>query len=245
MNLEKQVNESINKALENGIVEKAINQQLEKAIGKAVEDILGHWGDGTKIIEQKIKECMIPQIEKYDFSEHIVKLDTVLTEILKSTTLDNKKILNNFKNFMSNDVPENIKMSDIFEKYCEFVSQNAKSDDLDVEFDDGPHYESFEVTFEVEENEDRDWSSFEYAVLRFECEHDENMNFEATMSKYKNDDYWTLRFRNTLDLRSLRNVDEFEIFLTKIDQNGCRIEMDETYGSEDITLEKEPEATFE
>ena len=244
MNLENGIKEVIDNSMNSGMIEKAINDQMEKSINKAVENLFENWGKATEIIEKKIKEVIVPQLERYDYSRYIVKLDSILTEIMKNTTVDNSRILNNFKEYMFNDIPKEIKMNEIFEKYCDFVSKNASSDDLEINIDDEPTYESFEVTYEVDKNENKSWSSFEHAVLTFECEHDEKMNFQVTLTRWEKDNYWTLEFKKAADLRSLRDVKEFEIYLTKLDQNHVEIIMDDEYGSEDIILEQRPEPEY-
>jgi hypothetical protein len=244
MNLENGIKEVIDNAMNSGMIEKAIKDQMEKCVNKAVEEMFGNWGKATKIIEKKIEEVMVPQLEKYDYSEHIVKLDSVLTEIMKNTTVDNAKILGNFKKYMVENTPKEIKMSEIFEKYCEFVSENASSDNLEIDYDDEVTYEPFEVTYELDKNETRSWGSYERGILIFECEHDGEMNFQASVRRWESDEYWKLDFESVKDLRSLRDISKFEIFLTKLDQNFTHIIMDEEYGNEEITLEQRPEPDY-
>ena len=81
MSLENNISEVIQKQLQGDLVEKIVGEQLEKCVRNAVDSLFGNWGDCTKIVEEKIKEVMVPQLEKYDYSEHIVKLDEVLTQI--------------------------------------------------------------------------------------------------------------------------------------------------------------------
>lgn len=60
-------------------------------------------------VKEKVSSVMIPAIERHDFSEHLVKLDTILTEIINKTSLaDNQKILKNFKELMIEDSTKEI-----------------------------------------------------------------------------------------------------------------------------------------
>lgn len=245
MSLENNISKVIQEQLQGDLIERVIAEQLEVCVRKSVDSLFGNWGDCKEIIEEKIKSVMVPQLERYDYSKHIVKLDGVLTEILKETTLDNKKILENFKAFMcSEDTPKEIKMSEIFNKYMEHVEKYVDTDDLEVSYDDGVSYEYVEVKFEVEESEGRSWSSFSDAKVFFECEHDKEMNFEFKLSKYNKDDYWTLTMREDFKFSSLSTLDEFTIFMMKLSQNYTHIIIDVDYDTEVVKPEAEPEASW-
>jgi hypothetical protein len=69
------------------ILKKKFKESIESAIGSAFR-----WGDAEKALKKKINDVMVPYIEKYDFSEYLPKLDTVLTEIVNSDAcIENKK----------------------------------------------------------------------------------------------------------------------------------------------------------
>ena len=247
MSLENGIKDIITKKLEDGTVEKLIGEQLERGIQKALDNILGNYGDVTKVIEEKVKSVMIPYLEGYDYSKYIVKLDSVLVDVLKSSALENKKLLTNFKELMvADEKKKSIKSSELFEKWKEYVQKNIKTSDLEVEYDDGPSYEAVEVTLTVDEDNSRSWSSFEYATLVLECEKDEDMNFAIRLSKYNKgkDAKWDISYDTTHNIRSLRYLNEFEIFLMKLDQNNTTLEMDTTDDCGDITPDAEPEASY-
>jgi hypothetical protein len=247
MNLESNIKDVIGKKLEDGSIEKLIGEQLEKGVANALESLFRSYGDVTKIIEEKVKSVMVPYLESYDYSDYIVKLDSVLVDVLKSSALENKKLLENFKTLMS--VSENekeIKVSDLFETWTKYVAKEVSTDELEVCYDDGVRYEYVNVSFEVDHNEDRSWSSFNHATLVFECEKDEDMNFEIRLSRYtgsKNQN-WDIRHDSKHDIRSLRGLSEFEMLLMNLDQNGTKLILDEEYGSDEIVPEAEPEASF-
>jgi ribosomal 30S subunit maturation factor RimM len=246
MNLEDSIKDVISKKLEDGTIEKLVEKQLEEGVNNALSKLFGSYGDVTEVIEKKIKSVMIPYLENYDYSEYIVKLDTVLTEVLKNTTLDNKKILTNFKDLINPQKIDVIKTSELYNKWTEFVANNVKTEGLDIDYDDGVSYKPVDVSMETEYEEERSWSSFEGAKLVFECEHDEEMNFEIRLNRWKNHDKnWNMYYNNIHDINSLRNLNEFEIFLMNLSQNGTKIELDEDYLNDEITPEKEPEPTFE
>lgn len=246
MNLESSIKDVISKKLEDGSIEKLIEQQLEKGVVNALDSLFRSYGDVTKVIEEKIKSVMVPYLESYDYSKYLVKLDDVLVEVLKNSALENKKLLENFKELMIPEERKVIKASELFDIWTKFVAENVETDGLDVDYDDGVSYVPVEVSMEVEYEDSRDWSSFEYAKLILECEHDEKMNFEISISRYKKDKEkkWDIHYRNDHELRNLRYLDKFEILLMRLDQTNVKLELDTDYESDEITPEKEPEASW-
>lgn len=244
MSIETTINDVIQAKLDEGIIEKLVAENLEKGINKSLENLLGNYGDVTKLIQEKIKEVMVLQLSSYDYSKYVVKLDFVLTEILKKTSLDNKQILENFKELMTeSDFPKVVELSDIFEKYKKFVAENIDTSDLEVIFEDGPSYENVSVTMEVEHEDQRSWASFKYAKVVFECEKDGKLNFEIRLSKFQ--EYpWSLSLTIDSSIESLRYLDKFKIYLMKLNQSGSRIDIDSNYLQEEIEVESKPEPEF-
>lgn len=248
-NLENSIKDCITAELEKGIIEKVITEKLERCINESLNDLFKWNGAIKKVIEEKVTGVMVPYLENYDYSAYITKLDSVLVDVLKNTAFDNKKILENFKELMSFDTEiKCVKVSEIFEKWCEYVADNVDTDDLEVDYDDGVSYEPVEVTYEFEETEKRDWLKREGGRVIFECEHDKKMNI--CIDVYRWDDIhkknqWSFKIDRQCDLSSLRNLDKFTLYLMSLSQAGVNIEMDENYLNDDITPEKEPEAYYE
>lgn len=70
------------------------------------------------------------------------------------------------------------------------------------------------------------------------------MNFAIRLSKWGKRDSWDIQFDAKHDISSLRHLNEFEILLIKLDQNGVRLILDSDYESDEVEPDKEPEATF-
>ena len=91
------------------ILRNKFKESIESAIGSAFR-----WGKVESALRKKIDEVMVPYIEKYDFSEYLPKLDTVLTEIVNSDAcIENKKILENFKELSIKQEEKEMKVTDI------------------------------------------------------------------------------------------------------------------------------------
>lgn len=248
MNLESAIKDVIAQKLEEGMIERLVAENLEKGVNKCLESLLGSWGDVTKVIEAKIKEVMVKQLESYDYSQYVVKLDCVLTEILQHTALDNKVILENFKKLMvDQEIPKVVKVSEIFDEWKRFVSKNVDTSDLEIDYEDEPTYENVEVTMEVERDEKRSWSSssFEYAKIIFECEKDEKLNYELRISKFGKYGWSLSSSEIDTSIKSLKSLDDFQIYLLKLYQGHPDIEIDENYLiNDEVEVEARPEASF-
>lgn len=244
MTIEQSIAEMLQNKLTDGSIEKVIEEKLTKCIGECMENMFRWSGPAKELIEEKLKATMVPAIERHDFSEYTLKLDAVLTEIVNSTTLqDNKKILDNFKELMVDDVQE-IKLSDVFGKWSEYVAKNVETDGLDICYDDGVSYDYVHIEMEVEDIENRSTYGPDKKVVRFTCEHDKDMNFQFELYKYDFMKGWEISGYGIANINNLKSMNEMQILLMKFGRNSTKITIDDTYLDDDVTPEKEPEASF-
>lgn len=154
-------------------VEKIVKEKFAKALEDAVDSAF-RWGDAKKALENKVKEVMVPYIENYDFSKYLLKLDTVLTELVNSEScLANKRILENFKELMTEPEQKEIKLTELFKSWIKWCEKEIDTDDLEICFDDGVSYCPVECEMRFEKEDKPSWSSMQRAVITFENEHDE------------------------------------------------------------------------
>lgn len=229
-------------------VAEIVKDKFKKALGDAVENAF-RWGDAKKALEEKVKEVMVPYIEKYDFSEYLPKLDSVLTELVNSDTcLENKRILDNFKHLMTEPDVKEFKLTDLFKKWIKKCEKEIDTDDLEICYDDGVSYYPVECEMRFEEQEKPLWNSIRRAVIVFENEHDEKLNIEIPVSKWVWDsgkeEPWKLSISNDVMISSLRRLDDFQILLLRLERAGTEIVIDKEYDDGEIQPEKEPEASF-
>ena len=236
-NLENNIKDCIANELEKGVIEKVIAQQLEKCIEKSISDMFSWGGEIKDVIESKIKSVMIPYIEKYDYSQYITKLDSVLVDVLKNTALDNKKLLENFKNLMtSEDIPKVIKLTDIFDKWNEYCKKEIDKNDIEMDYDGGYINTRFTV-----EDVSNDWSIYKTYMVIFECEEDEDLKLEFSIQAYepKEDTGFTSNYKNVGDLRNLRHLNDFEILMMRISEGYKNIIVDSFEESEEVFVEND------
>lgn len=248
MSLDQEILKIVGKKLEDGTVEKIIEEEFAKGVQKAMSSLFSSYGDVTKVIESKVKDVMVPFIENYNYQDYVVKLDTILQEVLKSSALENKKLLENFKTLMIPTGEKDLAVTDLFEEWKEYVRKHVETDGLEVDFDEGePSYEYVDVSFTVEEADNPSWSNMKQATIYFTCDHDENMNIAIPIHSWKDWDkeQWTLDYKVISDIKALRNLNEFEIFLMKMQQNFSRLILDKDYDSDEIEPEDKPEASWD
>jgi hypothetical protein len=212
--MENNIKSVIEKKMNDGTIEKLVEENFEKGINNALGKMFDTYGDLTKLVESKIKSVMVEEIEKYDYKEYVVKLDSVMTEIIKNASLDNKRILKNFKHLISDERVEKIEMSKIIDKYEEYVSKKASTLDLEPNLDDEPCY-YVNITVEVIDEESRDWSLFEVKNVFFECGDDEDCNFQLKLRRYKEEKDWKIDYDKNIELSSLKYLDDFRLFITQ------------------------------
>jgi len=248
MNLEESISGVIQKKLTDETIEKIIAAKFEKGINEAMDDLFRSYGDIGKVIKEKVSSVMIPAIEKHDFSDHLVKLDTILTEIVNKTSLsENQRLLDNFKELMIEDDTKEISVSRLFDLWCDYVKDNVDTNGLEVCTDDGePEYESVECSVVVEFDETRNWSSFEKANVIFECDHDEKMNFSIPISRWKTQEKnnWDIDYNQEPNIDSLRYMGAFEVLILKLKRSSCKLHIDTENESEGVIPEEVPEASF-
>lgn len=232
-NLENSIKDCISKELEKGIIEKVIAGQLEKCIEKSISDMFSWSGDIKKVIEEKVKSVMIPYLENYDYSEYITKLDYVLVEVLKSSALENKKLINNFTELMT-ESPKEIKMSEILKAWSEYCEKEIDKDKIEMDYEGVYLTTSFDT-----EKINNSWSSYDRYLVTFECEEDEELKCECEIECWKEsrNEKYTLRYKGPRDINSLRYLNEFEVFLMKISQGYDNVILDVESDTEEIFIE--------
>ena len=133
---------------------------------------------------------------------------------------------------------------DVFEQFKKYVAEDIDTSKLEVDFDDGPSYEYVPVTMEVVHEDERPWSSFQYAKVVFECEKDESLNHEIHLSKFKKYP-WSMSVEIDSSISSLRHLNIFKVYLLKLKHSGARIEIDSECLEDDVEPKAEREAKHE
>ena len=251
-NFEQDIQRITEDVLQDGTVEKIIREKIQKGFENAIEDLF-KWGELKKAVENRIKEVLVPFIENYDMSDYIVKLDTVLTEIVNNTALaDNAKIIGNFKNLMIEPKQEVVTLKEIFAEYKQHVSEYMDTCGRRVDSDDGePEYEPMGVTAEIIEDEAKSWSSMESAVLKLGVDEEnqqDDLNFSIRLTRWKFDKEkgkgYEITCDGKLDIKGLRRMSDFEVYIQRLARADVRLSDNDRYESDEVYSVNKPEATF-
>lgn len=240
---EERIAKAVTDKLNDGTVEELVSDAVTKALKSSIEEQLSWRGDARNVIDEKVKEVMTPAIERVSLDDYVVKLDAVLTEIINSTNLvDNKEILGNFKNLMTEPDKDVISLKDVFEKYKEYVSKNVDTSKLEICTDDTPSYQNVEVRVSADIRDNIFGESF--CDLVFKCEEDEKLTKEIHLYESEGNRFSIMRLKSELDINSLRCVDEFDILMMRLDRAFCDITDIMEMRDDDVEVEAEPEASW-
>lgn len=240
---EERIAKAVTEKLNDGTVEELVSDAVTKALKSSIEEQFRWNGDARKVIDEKVKEVMTPAIERVSLDDYVVKLDAILAEIINSTNLvDNKEILGNFKSLMTEPDKDVISLEDVFEKYKEYVSKNIDTSELEIYTDDRPAYQN--VTAEVTVDIRTSMFGGRFCDLVFKCEEDEKLTKVIHLYESKSNRFSIARFKSELDINSLSHVDEFEIFIMRLDRAFCDITDIMDMYDDDVEVEAEPEASW-
>lgn len=249
-NFDEDIKRITDEIMQDGTIEKILREKVEKGFFEAIDSAF-QWGKLKDAIKKRVEEILVPYVESYDMSAYIIKLDTVLTDIVNQTSLqDNAKILENFQKLMIEPEIEFVTLQDIFEEYKKYVSKNMETSGRTVEYDEEPYYEPIGVTAEIVEDE-RSWGSFKHAVLELavdEEEQQENLNFSIRLSRWKSvyeKKGYELVYDVAPSIRGMRRLDDFEIYILRLARAGVRLLDDTLYDDDSVVAENKPEPTYE
>ena len=242
--------ELINAQLNSAETMDLVKKKISSGIDEALTNLFSWNGKAKTLIKEKLESVMILAIEKYDFDKYQLKLDTVLTDIVNTTKLqDNVDILENFKSLMVEFKDNKISLEDIFRRYCKMVSKRVDTSELEVfTYDGEPYYGNVNCSVEFEDGGTSWFSDRKLGKLLFKCDEDESLNFTLDVissdSVTRNDNWRLCQVPGTTDIHSLKFADEFKLLILQLMRNFTNINISKTYLSEEVGVEDTPEATF-
>lgn len=245
-NFDEDIRRVAEEILNDGTVDQIIRENLTASIKKSIESAFS-FGELSRAIDKKITSILVPFIEQSDMNGYLVKLDSVLTEIVNNTALiDNKKLLENFKYLMKEPEEKAITVSKLFEEYKKFVAENMKIDGREIDTENEeyiPMPVSVMIDYEISSS-----SCFDYAILKFSVvddddeEQEEKLNRSIKLRKYMYDDEWHIDFDiNPIDIKSLRYLPAFDILLTRLDRAFAKLIIDTKREFDDVYSVHKPE----
>lgn len=233
--------------LTSGEIEQIIRRELLKGFERGIESAF-QWGDLKKAIDKRITDTMVPYIEKYDMSRHLLKLDEILAELVETSAIGgHRKLLENFRTIMRE--PENpvITLEELFKRYCKHVEEDVDTSNLEVDTDDEPTYEYVTALAEIVPD-DRPWrfdSSYKTAMLYLHIEDSEDLHYAIRLSKFSWDDGWSLNYELEPAIHRMASMSPFETYLTALSHGRVRLADEGGSLEESVQPDARPEATWE
>lgn len=250
--MEKIIEEAYRAMLENGTLEKIVAKKLEDMAESACRDLMGYGGPVKKEFEKRLEPLMIRAIEQSDLNELAVKLTDVINQGLRESGLAAYgEVLAGVKRLC--DAPERqysekATLQDILDAYVDYIQRvydEHDFDDADINEDDGAKTASLECQLSMTDpNAERWFSSVQKRVITLENpigrgKKDETCyQFSLRHSSYS--DRWVVRTEFNYNVRDLRRMSTFEIYLMQLEQSCTAIDI-----SGDSELEEEANFEFE
>lgn len=229
------VNEKLKEMEEGKILENLISKTVEEAVTKAVTSTIDGYSI-KRIIENKIEEDVKKGVESVGFCAYNTIVAEQVKNLINSVIKEDvaEKVNKIFTDVMINK-RETIKLSEIIDKYKELY------DDLEYDDLDGLDEGHFHVVWD---NEETEYSSKYIKIILSHNEQKKSMGLysnhysgsnekklELYLSRWKDEltaNILSVTFEDAKldDLKSLRNMSDFEAFLANLYLNNTTIELD-------------------
>ena len=150
-NFDEDIKRITDEILSDGTVDQIIREKVTDGIEKAIASSF-NYGKLEKAVKERVEQVLVPFIESYDMSGYIVKLDTLLTEMVnKSVLTDNKNLLENFKFMMEEPQETDIKISDLFKEYKKFVAGDMETEGQYFEESGSVFHTSYHIKYKAKQ----------------------------------------------------------------------------------------------
>lgn len=235
------INKVFEEKMHDGTIEKIIADKLDEMVKEICEKQMRWGGAAKKAMEEKLDPIILQAVENSDLSSMVTKITMLINAGLRDSEVESyhDAIASVKELFGANDAiralreKKTVKLSEIFEKYKEYLDYIYDKDDFDSDEieDDG---ESATATIECSirvKTEDSyfSWRKPGYVVelstdksddrksgdLRFKL----NYNYDGTQLHLWGD------FRS-MHLGDLRRCPEFILYLAALEREGIPVEVD-------------------
>ena len=137
MDLQKILNQSFEKLVESGKIEEAMEKNLESCIGGIVRDLFIYSGEIRKSLEDHIKANLNIDTKQIPLTAYSQSLVNMVNEALEKSFQEDgeKQIKKITEKMMTMEIPKEIKISEIVEKFIEsWVKYDEDKRDYGFEF---------------------------------------------------------------------------------------------------------------
>lgn len=240
------INRVYEKKLTDGTIERIVSEHFDKMISDICQNQMSWNGEAKKAVEERLKPIMLQAIERSDLSDLVTKITTVINAGIKGSSLEGfERLTSGIRNlFGSNQLIEkyknrkSVKVSEIFEEYCEFVAKAYNDydfEDNEVSYDDG---KAAYIDCSMSVEDDTQNYFFRKNGYIVELTNEKSDDEKSTDIKFRlawNYDNTSLKAESdfrSLSISDLRFMPPFLLFLSWLEGEYINIELDEREDSE-------------
>lgn len=249
--IEQMITERFEEKINNGDFEKIIDEKLDTLIRLSLDNLTSWGAPLKKQLEERLKPVLETAVANSDLDNILDKMTLLLNNVLANSELKKSlKLQNNLEEYLTyskGKYDENLKLSEIFNKYVEFAQNeceilNFEEDDLD--FEEGTAHIYFTASLEeVEEDEKKRGYFSRYSDRKFILktrpnDYDESDNHEMPELdiEFKIDSLGYLSLCEDISINRLANYPAFIWFLIRLSQTSYKIEIDRTSFEEEFEV---------
>lgn len=239
LSLEALLSSGIRKKLNDGTIDKLIDEQISEIIKRCINDSFSYRSEAYEKMKDKIAGLMCRAIDDSNFDKYTTKITEVINTAINDTHLGHynaitknlKELLDNDKDISFNAV---VGLGDIVKRYEEFLEnyycdQRLDFDDVDIIDEDSEFgYTTVNYTMTIKDISPK-YGSTESYIIEFTNDgpsaEDSSVQFKLT--KYPTDTYFTI-YVNSEDfhINDIRYMNDMLIYLLKLKQSYVCINID-------------------
>lgn len=216
MELQIVVNEKLQLILDNGTVDKLVQDQLTKTVGSIVNDLFNDYSDFGKKLKKVLSEKMQVSLENLKIDNYTTMVCHAIEEAVVGTILENSKtkILSHVKEICGSIEKTNWKLSEIVAMYREKLSEHPE---LVVEVGDVQYNSRW---IQIGEKVEKSYSSYSTPTQQYEI----RILIDGKTNKVNN--VWMEG--KLIDSRNSKMYNHsIEVFLMQLWAQDCILEIDE------------------
>lgn len=239
MTIEELMQKVLEDKLNDGSIEKIISDKIDSMIARTVEDAFSWSSPAYKQMKEQVTSLMCKCIEMSDFNDYTVKINEVLNNCFKETSLVQYKTLKDSLSMLlgnDNDLKFGDKVNfndivDAYEKYLKefYHDEKYQFNSEDIIYEDCQYAD---LGYSVIINETKSyWGLRDYEVILCNDKSGSNeetvVEFKLVRDRITND--YRISVNRDWKLSDLSSMNPIYIFLLKISQSYCTIELGDDF----------------
>ena len=246
------INKVFEEKMQDGTIEKIIADKINEMVIRVCESQMGYNGDAKKAMEARIAPLFIQAVETCDLGKMVEKITAILNASLRDSDLDEySRVCDGAKELFNGSTALNtirqkrvMKLSEIFEEYkkhLEYVFDKDDFDEDEIEYGD-ERQAVINCTMSVELDESELYRKRGYVVtLSTDKSSDEktgDVRFRLRWDYCGTELYLKADLRD-LSLSELRHCPPFILYLSCIEREWIRVEIDKEYDEDAVYIDCE------